>query len=64
MLPALSSDAPTLSSGCCCEPNSAPGGAILIIFGRDPFVEILCNQKMVVFNSSIQLVILNKAEYS
>jgi len=63
VFPALLSDAPTLSSGRCCEPNRPPGGAILVVFGGDLFVDIVCEQKMVVNKLSIQLVISNEAEY-
>ena len=44
----LLSDAPTLSSGHCCEPYRPPGGAILVVFGGDLFVNIECEHKMVV----------------
>jgi hypothetical protein len=47
---AWSSDAPTLSSGGCCEANRPHGGAILAVFSADPFVDIGCEQKMVVIN--------------
>ena len=45
---ALLYDAPTLSSGRWCELNSPPVGAIVLVFGGDPFVDIVCEQKMVV----------------
>jgi len=61
--PASSSHAPTLSSGRCCEPNGPSAGAILVVFGGDPFVDIVCEQKMVVEEFSIQLVISNEEEY-
>jgi len=57
VLPALLCDAPTLSSGRCCELNSPTVGAILVVFGGDPFVEIVCEKTMVVNKLSIQLVI-------
>jgi hypothetical protein len=44
VFPALLYDATTLSSGCCCEPNNPPGGAILVDFSGDPFVDIGCEQ--------------------
>ena len=62
VFPALLYGAPTLSSGRCCEPNSPPVEAILVVFSRDPFVDIVCEQKMLVINYSIQLVISNEAE--
>jgi hypothetical protein len=46
VFPALSSNAPTLSSGSCCEANSSPVGAILVIFCRDPFVDIVSEYKI------------------
>ena len=64
VFPALLSDAPALSSGHCCEPNRPPGGAILVVCGGDPFVDIVCERKIVVNKSLIQLVISNEAEYS
>jgi len=65
VFPALLSDAPKLSSGrCCCEPNRPPSGAILVVFGGDPFINIVCEQKMVLIKASIQVVISNEAEYS
>ena len=48
VFPALLSDAPTLFSQCGCEPNSPPVGDILVGFSGDPFVNIICEQKMVV----------------
>ena len=62
VFPALLSDAPTLSSGHCCEPNSPLVGDILVVLGRDPFVDIMCKQMMGVIKLSIQLAILNAAE--
>jgi hypothetical protein len=44
-IPLLLSDAPTLSSGHCCEPSSPTCGAILVVFGGDPFVDIVCKPK-------------------
>ena len=64
IFPALLSDAPTLSSGRCCEPNRPPSGAISVVFGGDPFIDIVCEYIMVVNKLSIQLVISNVAEYS
>ena len=64
VFPASLSAAPTLYSGRCCEPNSPPNGVILVVFGGHPFVDIVCEQKMVVNKFSIQLVISNEAEYS
>ena len=64
VFPAILSDAPTLSSGRCCEPNRPPGGAILVVFGGDPFIDIVCESKMVVMKLSIPLVISNEGEYS
>jgi len=37
---------------------------MLDVFGGDPFVDIVFEQQMVVNQLSIQLVILNEAEYS
>jgi len=48
VFPASLSNAPTFSSGQCCEPNSALVGAILVVVGGDPFVDILCKQQIVV----------------
>jgi len=45
VFPASLSDASTLSSGRCGEPNSPPVGAIEVVFCRDPFVDIACEQK-------------------
>jgi hypothetical protein len=42
VFPASLSDSPTLSFGRCCEPNSLLVGAILVVLGRDPFVDIVC----------------------
>jgi hypothetical protein len=61
--PALLSDAPTLSSGRFCEPNRPPGGAVVVVFAGDPFVNIVCEQKKVVNQLSIQLVMSNEVEY-
>jgi len=61
VFPALSSDAPTLSSGRCCDPNSPPVGAILVVFGGYPFVDIVCEQMMVVNYVPIELVVSNGA---
>ena len=36
----------------------------MVAFGGDPFVDIVCEKKMVVNKLSIQLVISNEAEYS
>ena len=64
VFPAVLSDAPSLPSGHYCEPNSPPDGAMLVVFGGDPFVDIVYEQMMVVNKLSIQLVISNEAEYS
>jgi len=64
VFPVLVSGVPTLSSGHCSEPNSPPVGAILVLLGGDPFVHIVCEQRMIVIKLSIQLVISNEAEYS
>ena len=61
---ALISDAPTLSSGRCCEQNSKSVGAILVDFGGDPFVDIICEQMIVVDQLSFQSMISKEAEYS
>ena len=63
VFPALLSAALTLSSGHCCEPNRPPGGAILVVLGGDPFVDIVCEQMIVVNKLSVQLVISNEGEY-
>jgi len=62
LFPALLSDAPTLSSGSCCKPNSPPVVAILVVFSRDPFVDTVCEQQCGE-QLSIQLEISNNAEY-
>ena len=36
------SDNPKLPSGHCCKPNSPQGGAILVVFGGDLFVNLIC----------------------
>jgi len=64
VFPALIFDAPTVSSGHCYEPNHQPVGAIVVVFGGDPYIDIICEQTMVVNNLSIQLEILNAGEYS
>ena len=64
VFPILLSHAPTLSSGRCSVANSPPVGAILVVFGGDPCFHIICEQKMVVNQISIQLVISNVAEVS
>jgi hypothetical protein len=53
-----------LSSRHCCEPNRPRSGAILVVFGGDPFVDMVCEPELVVNKLSIQLVISNVAEYS
>jgi hypothetical protein len=58
---ALIADPPILSSGRCCEP---PGVARMVVFGGDPFVDLVRNQTMFVMRLSIQLVISNQVEYS
>ena len=45
VFPALLSDAPTLSSGSCREPNGPPVGAILVVFAGYPCVDIICEHK-------------------
>jgi len=64
VFPALLSDAPKLSSGHSCEPKSPPVGAILVVFGGDLCVNIVCEQKMGLNTSLIQVLISNEAEYS
>jgi len=44
---------PQWSSGCCCEPDSRPTEAILVVFSGDPFVDIVWKQMMVVNKFSI-----------
>jgi len=63
VFPVLLSDARTLSSGCCCEPNSPLVGVILVVIGGDPFIDIVFEPKLVVNKLSIQLLISNEAEY-
>jgi hypothetical protein len=53
-----------LSSVHCCKPNSHPVEAILFLISGDPFVEIICEQKMVVDTFSLELAFWNEAEYS
>jgi len=64
VLPVLLCDAHKLSTGHYCERNSPPVRAILVVFGADLFVEILCEQMMVVNKLSTELVISNQAEYT
>jgi hypothetical protein len=45
VFPALLSDASTLSSGHCAEPNRPPAGAMLGVFCADLFFDIVCKQK-------------------
>jgi len=46
VFPALLSDAPTLSSGRCCEPDTGPPvGARVHVFGGDPFGDIVCERQ-------------------
>ena len=42
---ALLSDAPTLPSGCCGEGTRSRVGAILVVFGGNLFIDIICVQK-------------------
>ena len=39
-------------------------GVILVVFGGDPFVDIVCKQQMVAYKLLIQLVVSNEAQCS
>jgi len=63
VFPASMSDASKLSSGLCWDQNNLLVGAILVVIGRDPFMDFVCEQDGGK-ELSIQFVISNKGNHN